>query len=84
MEYNDIKERLIFILEKKFNLSDSNSQDLWNIEDYLDSLSLIQLIVEIEIEFDIELYDEELDINTFSSIDKTAQIILNHMNETIL
>ena len=52
----------------------STDQDLFD-SGLLDSLSLVQLILELEHHFDIQLPLDELDIPSMSSIDSIATLI---------
>ena len=48
----------------------------------LDSITFIELVVKTEMEFDIELYDEELLYNSNITIQSWIDIVQNHLNDS--
>lgn len=84
MEYNEIKEKVIHILNSNMNM-DIDNQDiqkkLLDENSQFDSLSLLQTLVELELEFDIELYDDELSYESFTSVENIIQIVMKHIKQ---
>lgn len=48
----------------------------------LDSITFIELVVKTEMEFDIELYDEELLYDSNITIQSWIDIVQNHLNDS--
>lgn len=49
---------------------------------YIDSLALINLISEIDIEFDIEITFNELSVENFSSVDSIQELVEKKVQAT--
>lgn len=77
-DMNDLQKRLYEVIIKNGDgLSFGNLDNSLNlIDDFgFDSLNLIQMVVEIENEFNIEFEDEHLVIEVLSNLKKLEEII---------
>lgn len=63
----ELKTRLKKILNETLN-REVNLENEIKLGDLLSSLDFVKLVVIIEKEFDIEFYDEDLDLNIFENI----------------
>ena len=83
---SEIKNDLLELLENVFNIEVNNIDENQNLFEFIemDSLSLIEMLVCIENKFDIELYDEELDFNSFSTLNQIIEVIIRHKTEQLL
>jgi len=76
---SDIREKIITILINSGlfngNISEIDDECYKNIIEEIDSLDLINLIVNIENTFDIELPDEFMNKNIFSTMDRLCACI---------
>ena len=67
----DLVKKYLKYWDKETNIDfDMNLKDLG-----LDSIASIQLLIEIEDEFDIEITDEYLTDNTFSTISSLRKVV---------
>ena len=69
-----IRPHLRFLKEEESLTADQNLGEAG-----LDSLASINLLVEIEGEFDIMIPDEDLDENTFTTLANLAQLVENRV-----
>ena len=64
------------------NVDEDINHDTSLINDLaLDSIQILELIIEIEKEFKISCDAEELDLSLFDSIDETVKFIIQKMDE---
>lgn len=69
-----LKDIIIKIVDADLQASDINEEmDLMDIG--FDSVKVIELIVELETEFDIEFYDEDLDIDNLIIFMKLKELV---------
>lgn len=78
MEKNEIKEKLIGIIEEE--LPEINADDIDTgasiTDEYgVDSVSLIKMIVDAEAAFDVKFDDHELALNKYDSFDDVIETI---------
>ena len=81
MNYSDkdIEQKVREILEKHLgkNFEDRiNDNTAWEI----DSIVLIEILVEIEYEFDFDFDDEQLEYTTIQSSDQLIECVKNKIN----
>ena len=78
---SSIDKRVVNLLQDflKMDFAD-DSKDMLLPE--LDSITFIELVVKTEMEFDIELYDEELLYNSNITIQNWIDIVKNHLNDS--
>lgn len=77
-----IKEIIIKNIPKlKTNMDQmDDNMDLFALG--MDSLSSIKIVVQIELEFDIEFSDEDLNFETLHTINNLCQYVQKRMNNT--
>lgn len=75
-----IIEKIIY-QNLEIDLSNKSMTESLVTELDLDSLSLLQILVEIEVQFDIELYDEELVPESLNSLENIVNIVENHIKK---
>lgn len=66
-----------FIIEKIFEIAFSKvstDQELWESK-ILDSITIVELVVEIEDEFGIKIPFNEITVESFSTVEKMVQYI---------
>jgi acyl carrier protein len=77
-----MKERIITMIKDACALAESNINEKTKLSEIsLDSLSFIQLIVNLEDEFDIQFEDEELNIYDFKTVNDLVDIVEEKINE---
>lgn len=76
---NNVRERIITILINSGlfngNINELDDECYKNIIEEIDSLDLVNLIVNIENAFDVELPDEFMNKSIFSSMDRLCNCI---------
>lgn len=61
-------------------LEDVNVKDKdINLKDYLDSIKLVTLIVDLEETFGIVISDEDFDVDKYSSVDSIVNIVNKYL-----
>ena len=78
---NSIDQRVIDLLQSFLQIDLMNAGKDTLLPE-LDSVVYIELVVMIEIEFDIELYDEELLYNSQKTIRDWIDIVESHLTNT--
>ena len=84
MECSDVKEKVVNILNANLGINlDHYDPDALLLDGTLqfDSLTVLQTLVELEAEFDIELYDDELSYESFQTLNNVIQIVMNHLDQ---
>jgi len=78
---NEVREFVIKLLEKKRPIAkDIDIESLKYFKSgYVDSLGLMKFIFQIEEKFDVEISEEDMMDESFSTIGGLVQIILNKM-----
>jgi acyl carrier protein len=80
----DIENSVRRILEKNTQMdftTVANDISLIDSRFNFNSIVFIQCVVDLEVEFDIELYDEELLQSSFETIDNIIKIVSGHLKE---
>ena len=84
--HDAICKRVIHVLHKVSGIPENSITPDSSFDDLeLDSLSRIELLVEIEREFDLEMpedTDDETLIQKIHSVAETTQMVIEHMTET--
>lgn len=75
--YSDVKELVLEVLKKQKNQQINDVTSLVDLG--LDSVTTISLIILIEEHFDIELEDEDLLFENYSSIERITQMIKKYI-----
>ena len=77
MEKNEIKDKLLDIIEEEVPEVDKNALDTSASlsDDGLDSVSLIKVIVDAEKEFDVVFDDRELALNKYDNLNDVVELI---------
>lgn len=77
MEKNEIKDKLLDIIEEEMPEVDKNTIDLSASlsDDGLDSVSLIKVIVDAEKTFDVAFDDRELALNKYDNLNDVVDLI---------
>lgn len=79
MKTKEIKEKFVRLLEENglYNgkLEDFCDESFLELINEIDSLNLINLVINIENAFDIEFPDEYLNFSQFSSLDELCRVI---------
>ena len=77
-DYASILEEITTIFSEELNLTiDSKDTDLFE-SGAMDSLSLVELLFQIEQRFGIEISIDSLEIDNFHSIDTIAKFVLSN------
>lgn len=80
-----MREKLITILAEVLKLSDNDVANIADDTDLttigLDSLNAIEVVVNIEMEFDIMVDDDDLSLNNLASIGMLEQIVCKCVGE---
>lgn len=85
MDFNDIKDSIIKIiiendiLEKE-NIFEKIGEKTNLFDNGLNSLGVVELIVEIEECFDLEFLDEELNLDNFKDIISISNVVYKKVN----
>lgn len=75
MTASEVEPRVRAVLSTLFGLDPpSRDTDLFE-SDALDSLGVVTLIAELEVEFDVELPLDELDIDAFGSLERIVGLL---------
>jgi len=74
---SDVREYVLEALQREYSFKEGADVDAINFieEGYMDSLGLVQFIVELEDEFDIQFTDEELDSPDFKKVGGLIKLI---------
>lgn len=83
---SDIKNRVKMVIDRELAVDSSELLDSDNLtkNGYLiDSLSLVNLVVGLESEFDIIFEDEQIVNDCFSTIIKITDIVIDKLNKNI-
>lgn len=77
MEKNEIKDKLLDIIEEEMPEVDKNAIDTSASlsDDGLDSVSLIKVIVDAEKAFDVAFDDRELALNKYENLNDVVDLI---------
>lgn len=75
MEIREKIEEIITDLVPGIDLSSNCLMD----EDGIESLTMIQLISELDIAFDIEITFEDIENNSFHSVEAIEKMVLNYL-----
>ena len=78
-----MKEKIINIIIRLTEYEDLRNNPNVNLieEDILDSLAFIELIAELENEFDIEIQPTQIPNDTWNSVDNIVKIVENLMEK---
>ena len=78
-----MKEKIINIIIRLTEYEDLRNNPNVNLieEDILDSLAFIELITELENEFDIEIQPTQIPKDTWNSVDNIVKIVENLMEK---
>lgn len=79
---NSIDQRVIDLLQFFLQIDLTNATKDTLLPE-LDSVVFIELVVTTEIEFDIELYDEELLYSSKITIQNWIDIVKSHLNDEV-
>jgi len=74
----EIMNKVVHVFERLGIDDMDGTNDFYN---NIDSFSFIQLVVELEQEFDIEIPDVYLNMDHFSTIEKTAEIVIELISQ---
>lgn len=74
----DIKEKIEKILEELIPGIDLSSENLME-EEGVHSLTIVHLIAELDIAFDIEISFEDIAENNFSSVESLVNMVKKHL-----
>jgi len=74
----DIKEKIESILRELVPEIDVSSDNLME-EDGVESLTMIQLISELDMAFDIEITFDDIENNNFHSVEAMEKMVLNYL-----
>ena len=78
---NSIDKRVIDLLQDFLQIDFADAAKDTILPE-LDSITFIELVVKTEMEFDIELYDEELLYNSNITIQNWIDIVQNHLKDS--
>lgn len=73
-----VREKLSLYLGESY-LSIEFTEPLLNVGEELDSITMIQILVELESELDFDFDDEQLISDTFCSIDSLTNAVMVHI-----
>lgn len=80
--FDQIKEIVMQIVKKVLDNSELDDVDVDLFDTYeLDSLMLVDLIINFEEKFEFEFSDDELDIDNFRTINKIAEVLYRKISE---
>lgn len=78
---SEVELKIKSLLEKKVKIPYEYRSNLNLINDLaIDSVEMLELIIELEDSFDVVFDDAELDINIISCLDKLTQLIESKLN----
>ncbi len=84
MNAQEVEPRVRAVLSRLFGLDPpSRHTDLFE-SDALDSLGVVSLIAELEVEFNVELPLDELDIEAFGSVERIVGLLSETLENAAL
>lgn len=82
MNLTDIKSEIVKIVENKLNNKIKVKTNDLLLDIGIDSVNVIELVIEIETKFDFEFEESMLSYNTLRSIDSISEYVYKRISET--
>lgn len=81
MKLTDIEMEILKIVENKLNNKTKVKTNDLLLDVGIDSVNIIELVIEIETKFDFEFEESMLSYNTLRSIDSISKYVYKRINE---
>lgn len=82
LDYNSIKERVLEVVRRNslFNADKVNEKSVLRADHGIDSIRLVEMVVDLEDEFNIEVDTTSLSYENFASIELIIKYVVNKLS----